>query len=127
MVNVSDKEEHLFVGRDMFKPREVSEETSREIDQEVRRLIDESYARARTMLTENHDKLNALAEALLEYETLDAEQVEELVRTGKMTSPPRRPTPPPPASAENEKDATADSSKPETLPPPGIGPEPASA
>ena len=129
MVNVSDKEEHLFVGRDMFKPREVSEETSREIDQEVRRLIDESYARARTILTENQDKLIALAEALLEYETLDAEQVTELVETGKLTSPPRRPPPPSaPADSEQPSESKAeDGADTQSFPTPGIGPEPAKA
>ncbi len=129
MVNVSDKEEHLFVGRDMFKPREVSEETSREIDQEVRRLIDESYARAHKLLTDHQDKLVALAEALLEFETLDAGQIQDLVSTGKMTNPPSRPTPP--AVSSEEKDKTEATSGQDTgaesYPSHGIGPEPASA
>ena len=125
MVNVSDREEHLFVGRDMFKPREVSEQTSREIDEEVRSIIDASYARAKDIIIQHRDKLVAMAEALIEYETLDALQIQEIVETGKMTTPPRRSTPPvvPPAPAAKVTDSTDTT----ILPAPGIGPEPAGA
>jgi len=123
MVNVSDREEHLFVGRDMFKPREVSEQTSREIDEEVRSIIDASYARAKDIIIQHRDKLVAMAEALIEYETLDALQIQEIVETGKMTTPPRRSAPPvvPPAPAAKATDST------DTTILPGIGPEPAGA
>ena len=125
MVNVSDREEHLFVGRDMFKPREVSEETSREIDQEVRLIIDQAYARARQIITEHRDKLVALAEALLEFETLDAAQIEEIVDTGRLSHPPSRPhTTPPSAPAAEKLPAGSDT---QIFPAPGIGPEPANA
>src|SRR6058998_3147661 len=67
MVNVSEHEEHMFLGRDLFKGREVSEETAREIDEEVRGIVDHCYARAREILTEYRDRLIALAQALLEY------------------------------------------------------------
>jgi len=121
MVNVSSHEEHLFLGRDLLKPREVSEQTAREIDEEVRRIIDGCYNRAKQIILDHKDKLVALAEALIEYETLDAPEIEELVETGKLSKPPRRSTPStttPPSSPENKTD---------TVPAPGISPGPAPA
>jgi cell division protease FtsH len=126
MVNVSDREEHPFLGRDLFKGREVSEETSREIDEEVRSIIDHSYARAKEIITQHRDKLIALAEALLEFETLDGQEIEELFETGKLTKPPTRsggdqlPTASVPAPA-------AGTTNIEPVLPPSIGPEPAKA
>ncbi len=125
MVNVSDHEEHMFLGRDLFKGREVSEQTAREIDEEVRRIIDQCYARAKDILTQKRDKLVALAEALLEYETLDASELTEIITTGKLTNPPRRGagmgTAAPPAAP------AAATAQPDVLPAPGIGPSPANA
>ncbi len=127
MVNVSDHEEHMFLGRDLFKGREVSEQTSREVDEEVRSLIDHCYARAREIITQNRDKLVALAEALIEYETLDAQEIEELFETGKLAKPPTRSSnKQPPAAAAPA--ATSDTTGVEpVLPPPGVGPETAKA
>ena len=129
MVNVSDHEEHMFLGRDLFKGREVSEQTSRDIDSEIRSIIDSAYARAKEILVTNKDKLVALAQALLEYETLDAAELEEIVETGKLQNPPARPkglsssaSTPPPQPEKAEED-----SKAEVFPAPGIGPSPANA
>jgi cell division protease FtsH len=124
MVNVSDREEHMFLGRDLFKGREVSEQTSREIDQELRSIIDSCYARAREIITTHRDKLIALAEALLEYETLDAAQIGEIVETGKLLSPPHKRTPPPPSPEAHKVPTGVDT---QVVAPPGIGPSPASA
>ncbi len=124
MVNVSDREEHLFLGRDLFRPREVSEETSREIDEEVRSIIDHCYARARELITKQHDKLVALAETLLEYETLDAAEIEEIVETGKLSKPPTRPRGLQPST--DAAPAPVAAAEP-VLPPPVVGPEPAKA
>jgi cell division protease FtsH len=128
MVNVSEHEEHMFLGRDLFKGREVSEQTARDIDGEVRRIIDEAYSRAKEILTTHKDKLIALAEALLEYETLDAAEITEIIDTGKLQNPPTRPTGltssvPVAPQAEKSKGET----KPEPFPTPGIGPSPANA
>lgn len=90
MVNVSGHEEHMFLGRDLFKGREVSEQTAREIDEEVRLIIDNCYAKAKEIIISERDKLVALAEALLEYETLDAAEIDEIFTTGKLANPPRR-------------------------------------
>jgi cell division protease FtsH len=128
MVNVSEHEEHMFLGRDLFKGREVSEQTARDIDGEVRRIIDEAYSRAKEILVSNKDKLIALAEALLEYETLDAAEITEIIDTGKLQNPPTRPpglssSVPVAPQAEKPKGET----KPEPFPTPGIGPSPANA
>jgi len=128
MVNVSEHEEHMFLGRDLFKGREVSEQTARDIDEEVRRIIDAAYARAKEILVSNRDKLIALAEALLEYETLDAAEITEIINTGKLQNPPARPpglSSSVPAAPQPEK--AKGESKPEVFPAPGIGPSPANA
>jgi cell division protease FtsH len=128
MVNVSEHEEHMFLGRDLFKGREVSEQTARDIDGEVRRIIDEAYSRAKEILVSNKDKLIALAEALLEYETLDAAEITEIIDTGKLQNPPTRPpglSSSVPAAPQTEK--PKGETKPEPFPAPGIGPSPANA
>jgi cell division protease FtsH len=79
MVNVSEREEHMFLGRDLFKGREVSEQTAREIDEEVRGIIEFSYSRAKEILNQHRSRLIALAEALLERETLDAAEIEQII------------------------------------------------
>ncbi len=67
-------------------PPQFSEQTSREIDEEVKKLIDEAYAEAEKLLQENHEKLEQLANTLIERETMDGREVEELVR-GKPAEP----------------------------------------
>ena len=64
-----------------------------EIDREVRKLCDDAYAKAVHLITENRSKLEAIARALLEYETLDGSQVRDIVEHGKMTNPPRNDKP----------------------------------
>lgn len=64
-----------------------SEDTSREIDQEVRLILDEAYGTARTLLEQNRDVLEAMKNALMEYETLDAEQVDDLMARRKVRPP----------------------------------------
>jgi cell division protease FtsH len=128
MVNVSEHEEHLFLGRDLFKGREVSENTARAIDDEVRSIIDAAYARAREIIVQNHDKLVALAEALIEYETLDAAEIDEIIETGKLSKPrTRSPTPSPPASAPDAPPPATEKAKTDVLPTPDMGSAPASA
>ena len=126
MVNVSDREEHMFLGRDLFKGREVSEQTSRDIDEEIRSIIDVCYARAREIITQNHDKLVALAEALLEYETLDATEIGEIIETGKLSKPPTR-GPGLGASVTPAPQKAPAGTKTDPFPAPGIGPSPANA
>jgi cell division protease FtsH len=126
MVNVSEHEEHMFLGRDLFKGREVSEQTAREIDEEVRSIVDHCYARAKEILIQHRDKLVAIAQALLEYETLDLPEVREIIDTGKLSHPPTRKA----GIASIHKPAPEPSKpdvKPGVVPAPGIDPSPASA
>ena len=84
---------------DMADNDTYSDETARKVDEEIRRIIDEAYARATQMVTEHRDKLELVAKALIEFETLEGHQVKELMETGEMKNPPRSPQPPelPPA------------------------------
>ncbi|HSO18779.1 MAG TPA: hypothetical protein VLT88_04950, partial [Desulfosarcina sp.] len=85
MVQYGDNSEYIFLGREMMRSKDYSEQTAQEIDAEVKRMIDEAYQRARTIITSHRDKLELLAKALLDYETLDGPQVEEIIRTGRFT------------------------------------------
>jgi len=72
-----ENEESIFLGREMASRREdYSEDTAREIDQEVRRIVEEQYDTARRIIGDNRERLDRLAEALLERETLDSEEIE---------------------------------------------------
>ena len=73
------KEEQVFLGRDIARHQDYSEHTALLIDQEVKRIVSESYERAKKILSENRDVLDRVAEALLEREVLDAEDVKMLI------------------------------------------------
>ncbi len=87
MVQYGGSNEYVFLGRDMAQSKDYSEDTAQQIDDEVKRIIGECYQCAETLIKKNSDKLKAIAEALLEYETLDGAQVEEIVKTGKFNKP----------------------------------------
>ena len=91
MVLYGDTDEYVFLGKEISQNKTYSEQTAQQIDAEVRRLIDEGYELAKKLINENRDKLDLIANALLEYETLDGKQVKDIVLTGKFT-----PTAPPP-------------------------------
>ena len=82
------KEEQIFLGREIAQHRDFSEETARQIDLEVRRLIDEAYQSARTLIESHQDAMHRIAAALLERETIDAEEVRLLIE-GKELPPMR--------------------------------------
>jgi cell division protease FtsH len=82
------KEEQIFLGREIAQHRDFSEETARQIDLEVRRLIDEAYQSAHTIIEANKDPMHRIAAALLERETIDAEEVRMLIEG--QTLPPMR-------------------------------------
>src|SRR6266566_2058801 len=88
MVEYGDHEDYVFLGRDISRARDYSEATAEEIDREVRKLLDEAYQRAKQILTANRDKLDIIAKALLEFETLDGSQIKEIVEHGRMLNPP---------------------------------------
>jgi cell division protease FtsH len=74
------KEEQIFLGREISQHRDYSEDTAIRIDQEVKRIIHEAYDRAHGILDTNREKLVRLAEALLEYETLNSDEIEAIVK-----------------------------------------------
>ncbi|TRO23979.1 ATP-dependent zinc metalloprotease FtsH [Ectopseudomonas mendocina] len=76
----AEEEGEVFLGRSMgSQASNVSGETAKQIDEEVRRIIDECYDTAKKLLVENRDKLDAMAEALMKYETIDAEQIDDIM------------------------------------------------
>ncbi len=91
MVLYGDSDDYVFLGKEISQNKTYSEQTAQQIDAEVRRLIDEGYQLAKKLIKDNRDKLDLIANALLEHETLDGKQVEDIVLTGKFT-----PTAPPP-------------------------------
>jgi cell division protease FtsH len=99
MVGYGSHEDQVFLGRDINRSRDYSEATAQEIDREVRRLVDEGYDRAKELIMAHRDKIEIIAQALLEYETLDGDQVKDIVTLGYMQNPPEtrsKPPPPPP-------------------------------
>jgi cell division protease FtsH len=74
------KEEQIFLGREIAQHRDYSEDTAIRIDQEVKRIVEEGYNRAQAILESNRDGLIRLAEALLEYETLDSWEIDALIK-----------------------------------------------
>jgi cell division protease FtsH len=84
----AENEGEVFLGRSVTKTTSMSEETMRKVDAEVRRIIDEQYRVARDLIEGNQDKMHAMAKALLEWETIDSEQVEDIMQ-GKPPRPPK--------------------------------------
>jgi cell division protease FtsH len=84
----------VFLARDMAKTKNYSEATAQKIDSEIKRLTDESYQKATELLKANRNNLDLIAEALMEYETLDGAHIAELMKDGEMKNPPRSPKPP---------------------------------
>ncbi|MEO7040309.1 MAG: ATP-dependent zinc metalloprotease FtsH, partial [Gemmatimonadaceae bacterium] len=92
-VLVGDNEQEVFLGRELSRHREVSERTAQLVDAEVTRLLNDSYGRAKQTLIDNRDLLERMAEALLERETLTAEDAATLVQGNPL--PPRKTGVPP--------------------------------
>jgi cell division protease FtsH len=100
MVQYGDSNEYVFLGREMGRSKDYSEHTAQEIDNEVKRIIDEAFRRAQEIIDTNRDKLELIANCLLEYETLEGAQVEEIIHTGKFSAPPPPPPMSPPSGAQ---------------------------
>jgi cell division protease FtsH len=78
-VAYGENEEEVFLGRSIARQQHMSEETSRKVDIEIRKIVDKGYERAKKVLTEKIDDLHKLAKALLTYETLTGDEIENLV------------------------------------------------
>jgi cell division protease FtsH len=83
----AENEGEVFLGRSVTKQVNVSEQTMQKVDMEIRRIIDEQYAAARRLIEDNQSKMHAMAKALLEWETIDADQIEDIMSD----RPPRPP------------------------------------
>ncbi len=94
----AENEGEVFLGRSVTKTTNMSEQTMQKVDSEVRRIIDGQYNLARRLIEENKDKMHAMAKALLEWETLDADQLDDIM-AGKEPRPPKDWTPRTPPSS----------------------------
>jgi cell division protease FtsH len=94
----SEESGEVFLGRSVTQHKQVSDVTAHVIDEEVRQVIDNNYQRAYTIIKTNMDKLEAMSDALMKYETIDEEQIKDIME-GKTPRPPRdwddTPTPTP--------------------------------
>jgi len=108
-------EDTVFLGREITRSQNHSEETSRTIDAEVKKLVDEQYTRAKEIILTHRDALNKIAEALLEHETIDGKHVDEILQFGEMRSPVRPPEPPPIPTSTPSSEQPEKAAGPETL------------
>ncbi len=112
----SEEEEEVFLGRSVTQHKNVSDDTAHAIDEEIRVFIDRNYDRAKKILEENTDKLHVMAEALIKYETIDSDQIDDIM-AGKTPRPPENwedsdsATPSGGAKAESETPAEDGESK----------------
>jgi cell division protease FtsH len=122
LMAVGDSEQEVFLGRELMQRREISEHTAQQVDQEVKRLLDEAHDRARVVVEANRDLLERIAQALLERETLDRDEI-YLLKEGKELPPmevPGEPLVPP-----REEEGTWTRLRPGTAAAPTPSPRPA--
>jgi cell division protease FtsH len=110
----SEEDGEVFLGRSVTQHKQVSDETAHKIDEEVTKIIDLNYKRADRILKENVDKLHAMAKALIRYETIDNEQVKDIMEG-------REPRPPKDWDDMTDSESGEDTSKPEVEPEGSIG------
>ena len=110
------KEEQIFLGREIAQRSDYSEDTALRIDQEVRRIVTESYQRALRVLQEHRSGLQGLATALLSREVLDADQVHRILAGQSLDEPPPSTPQPPPSVVD---DRTRKEARPGFVPPLG--------
>ncbi len=92
-LSFGSKEEHIFLGKEISQARDISEKTAQLLDEEVKRLVMRNYERAKRVILDNRDKVELVANTLLEREVLDGEEVEQLLAGEKLK--PRPPAPDP--------------------------------
>jgi cell division protease FtsH len=80
------RQDQVFLGRDIARDKDYSEEVAAKIDKEIRKFIDEAYQKTESLLNENMDKLHLIADALIERETLEGEEIDQLMKYGKILS-----------------------------------------
>ena len=108
-INYTAEQNEVFLGKSVGKERECSEQTVYLIDKEVRKVIDRNYERARKVLSEHMDELHAMADALMKFETIDRDQIADIMQ-GKTVREPEN-------WVENKKNkATEEQDKPKKSP-----------
>jgi cell division protease FtsH len=93
----AENEGEVFLGRSVTKTTNISEETMQQVDAEIRRIIDQQYALARQLIEDNQDKMHAMAKALLDWETIDSDQLDDIM-AGRSPRQPKDWVPRTPAS-----------------------------
>jgi len=107
-----ENEGEVFLGRSVTTHKNMSEQTMQKVDAEIRRIVDEQYALARKLLEENKDKVEVMTKALLEWETIDSDQIKDIME-GR---PPRPPKPPQTMSASAKDDSSSAEDSTDTEP-----------
>jgi cell division protease FtsH len=106
-----EEEGEIFLGRQVTTHRNVSETTMQKVDAEIRRIIDQQYALARKLIEENKDKIEAMTQALLEWETLDSDQLDDIM-AGRPPRPPKQVSSPPPRPKDDAPGAEPNAAAP---------------
>jgi cell division protease FtsH len=107
-----EDEGEVFLGRSITTHKNVSEATMQSVDAEIRRIIDQQYGLARKLIEDNRDKVEGMAKALLEWETIDSDQINDIM-AGRPPRPPKpAPSAPPPAPPDSTPTAPAPSATP---------------
>ncbi|OYV42004.1 MAG: cell division protein FtsH [Acidocella sp. 20-61-6] len=119
MISYGDNGQEVFLGHSVTQNKNVSEATAREIDNEIKRVIDHAYAEAKRILTERREDLESLAKGLLEYETLSGDEIQAVLRGEKIT---RKVNDDP---MPDQRRASVPTSSPRPDMPGGMGPVPA--
>ena len=107
-----ENEGEVFLGRSVTTHKNVSEATMQKIDAEVRRILDEQYEVAKKILTDNRDKVEAMTAALLEFETIDSDQISDIMAGRPARQPKPLATPQPPAGGDDKPSAPAPTTQP---------------
>ena len=106
-----ESEGEVFLGRSVTTHKNMSEATMQKVDIEIRRILDEQYALATKILTESRSKVEAMTNALMEWETIDAEQIADIM-AGRVPRPPKPTLPPAPPPSEDKPSAPAPTVQP---------------
>ena len=119
MISFGDNGQEVFLGHSVTQNKNVSEHTIREIDGEIKAIIDQAYRNAKTLLTDNIDDLHRIANGLLEYETLSGDEIRQVMRgepvERKVIDEPMQ---------DNRRASVPTTRKPEQVPPAGLDPAP---
>ncbi|MGH8744632.1 MAG: ATP-dependent zinc metalloprotease FtsH, partial [Burkholderiales bacterium] len=106
-----ENEGEVFLGRSITTHKNVSETTMQKVDAEIRRIIDQQYQLARKLIEENRDKVETMAKSLLEWETIDSDQISDIME-GRPPRPPKPVQPPQPSQDTSPGSATAATTQP---------------